>query len=86
MSDVAKPKSNPPAAGVPKRTKSGQSAAVQGFRRKLESIQEGTYPVLEEINRQAEELKTETEDLKASIKPPEPAAGGDEEPKEDPES
>ncbi len=45
----------------PRRTKSGQTEAVRTFRSKLESIQEGTYPRLEELNRQAEELRATTE-------------------------
>lgn len=38
----------------PKRTKSGETPAVQAFRKKIESFKEGTFHALEEMNRQAE--------------------------------
>lgn len=49
----------------PRRTKSGESAAVKDFRARLDSIAEGTFPALEELNRQAEELRE-------SVVPPKP--------------
>jgi hypothetical protein len=57
----------------PRRTKSGESAAVRTFRDKIDSIQEGTFPALEELNRQAEELKAKSEP------PKDPRRDGDEE-------
>ncbi len=43
-----------------RRTKSGQLPEVQAYRAKLDSIRENTLPVLEEANRQAEEIRFET--------------------------
>lgn len=58
----------------PRRTKSGETEAVKAFRAKLESITEGTFPILEELNRQADELQ-------GSIAPPkDPRRDGDSEP------
>lgn len=39
----------------PKRTTSGEHAAVKAFREKLESIQEGTLEHLRDLNRKLEE-------------------------------
>lgn len=55
MSD--KPLPPPKASKPPPRTKSGEHSAVRAFREKLESIDENTLPILDDILRQAEELR-----------------------------
>ncbi len=51
----------------PPRTKSGQSPAVQAFRQKMESINEGTLVDLEELNRDAADLAAKH---KSDVPPP----------------
>lgn len=77
---MAERSSKPPL--LPRRTKSGESPAVKSFREKLDSIAEGTFPVLEEINRQADALKQTVSPPKESppVEQTAPSGEGDAEP------
>jgi hypothetical protein len=44
----------------PRRTSSGENPAVRAFRDKLESIQEGTFAPLEDLNARLEKLQAKT--------------------------
>lgn len=56
----------------PRRTKSGENPIAIAFRAKLDSIREGTIPHLEELNRQADELRAKHKSDAPAEPEPEP--------------
>ncbi len=46
---------------APPRTKSGQHPSIRAFRDKLDSINEGTFPLVEELNAKLNRIKAKSD-------------------------